>query len=84
MIVDDQEFTRVSRQIQELSAQRDLILREATEKPFHAHVEVAGLEKMIARLQEEIEAYVNRQGPHPAVGDHVGAGPAEHSPSSKR
>ncbi len=82
MIVDDQAFTVVSRQVQELKAQRDLLLREAREKPFHAHMEVAGLEKMIARLQEEIEAYVNRQSGHGVVGDQLVAELTEH-PSSR-
>ena len=82
MIVNDQEFETASRQVQEVKAQRDLILCEAKEKTFHAHVEVAGLEKMIARLQDEIEAYANRQSGHGVIGDRLVADPTEH-PSSR-
>ena len=45
------------RQLEELKAWRDRVLREPAEDPLHMHVEVVGIEKMIARLQEEIAAY---------------------------
>jgi ribosome-binding protein aMBF1 (putative translation factor) len=57
MIANDQELAIVSRQVAELSARRDRVLQTASERPFQAHIETAGLEKMIARLQEEIQAY---------------------------
>jgi HTH-type transcriptional regulator / antitoxin HipB len=57
MIANDQQFAIVSRQIQELKRERDRALEVAAEKPFQAHLEAAGFEKMIARLQEEIEEY---------------------------
>jgi hypothetical protein len=57
MIVNEHELEIVSRQIQELKARRDKVLREGVEQGFQLHVEVAGIEKMIARLQEEIDAF---------------------------
>lgn len=60
MIANDEELGIVCCQLQELKAQRDSLLRAGTEKPFQLHVEVAGMEKMIARLQEEIGAYESR------------------------
>ena len=59
MIANDQEFAVVSRQLQELKEQRDGLLRGGNGQPFHLHVEVAGIEKMSARLQAEIDAYEN-------------------------
>ena len=57
MISNDQELDVVSQQLQQLKLQRDSILRKTSDTPFRLHVEVAGIEKMIARLQEEIDAY---------------------------
>src|SRR5437899_12592000 len=61
MIANDQELGIVFRQRQELKAQRDSLLREGMEKPLQLHVEVAGMEKMIARLREELDAYDSRK-----------------------
>ena len=47
----------VSRQLHELKVQRDSLLRGGNGQPFSLHVEVAGIEKMIARLEAEINAY---------------------------
>lgn len=57
MIANDQQLAIVSRQVEELRTERDRALEAADERPFQAHLEAAGFEKMIARLQEEIEAY---------------------------
>ena len=57
VIANDQEFAMVSRQLQELKARRDKMLREGVAEGFQLHVEVAGVEKMIARLQEEIDTF---------------------------
>src|SRR5947208_13383926 len=57
MIANDQQRVMVSRQLQELEAWRDRVLHDSTQSPFQTRVEVAGIEKMLARLREEIEAY---------------------------
>jgi DNA-binding XRE family transcriptional regulator len=57
MIANDQELAIVARQLDQLKTQREKVLELASEKPFQARVEAAGIEKMIARLEEEIEAY---------------------------
>ncbi len=57
MIADDQQLGIVSRQLQELKAWRDRVLLEPVEDPLQMRVEVAGIEKMMTRLQEEIAAY---------------------------
>ncbi|HEV3085463.1 MAG TPA: hypothetical protein VGY66_37265 [Gemmataceae bacterium] len=59
MIANDQELAVVSRQLQELKARRDKMLREGVAEGFQLHVEVAGVEKMIARLQEEMDTFEN-------------------------
>jgi hypothetical protein len=69
MIANDQERAMVSRQLHELKTQRDNLLRGGNGQPFQLHVELAGLEKMIARLQEEINAYENSAPRHDATGD---------------
>jgi hypothetical protein len=56
MIGNEQEFEIVSEQLQELKGQRDSILGGSGDT-FRSHVEIAGIEKMIARLQEEIDEY---------------------------
>jgi ribosome-binding protein aMBF1 (putative translation factor) len=57
MIANDQELAIVSRQLEELRAWRDRVLKGDRERPFEVHLVAAGIEKMIARLREEIEAY---------------------------
>ena len=57
MIANDQELETVLRQFQELTSQRDSLLREPAPNPFQLHVELTGLEKLMARLQEEIDAF---------------------------
>jgi hypothetical protein len=69
MIANDQELAMVSRQLHELKTQRDNLLCGGNGQPFQLHVEVAGLEKMIVRLQEEINAYENSALRHDATGD---------------
>jgi hypothetical protein len=59
VIANDQELAVVSRQLQELKARRDKMLREGVAEGFQLHVEVAGVEKMIARLQEEMDTFEN-------------------------
>ena len=59
MIANDQELAVVSRQLQELKARRNKMLREGVAEGFQLHVEVAGVEKMIARLQEEMDTFEN-------------------------
>lgn len=71
MIANDQEFEIVSRQLQELKAQRDSLLRGPTQTPFQSHVELAGLEKMIARLQGEMDAYEPSPSKETVAGDNV-------------
>jgi len=56
MIGNEQEFEIVCQHLQELKRQRDAILRGSGDT-FRSHVETAGIEKMIARLQEEIDEY---------------------------
>jgi hypothetical protein len=81
MIVRDEDLIVVSRQLEELKKQRDCLLGEAKENAFQVHVEVAGLEKMIARLQEEIADYENRQRGLATVQDGAVVGRAERPPS---
>ena len=57
MISNAQEFETVLRQIEELRAQRDSLLRDAAANPFQLHIEVTGVEKMMARLQNEISEF---------------------------
>jgi len=57
MIANEQQRSIVSRQLGELGAWRDRVLHDSTQSPFQTRVEAAGIEKMIARLQEEIQAY---------------------------
>ena len=57
MIANVQELETVLRQVLELKAQRDSLMRDPAANPFQLHVEVTGLEKMAARLQEEIDAF---------------------------
>ena len=57
MISNDQDSAIVSRQLQDLRVQRDQLLGGKVDGAFQTHVEVAGIEKMIARLQDEIDAY---------------------------
>ena len=57
MIANEQQRVIVSRQLGELEAWRDRLLHDSTRSPFQTRLEAAGIEKMIARLQEEIEAY---------------------------
>ena len=57
MIANDQELAIVSRQLEELRSWRDQVLKGDRERPFEVHLVAAGIEKMIARLREEIEAY---------------------------
>ena len=69
MIANDQEFAIVSRQLKELKERRDKMLREGVAQGFQLHVEVAGVEKMIARLQEEITVFeTSKQASKLAVG----------------
>ena len=57
MITNHQEFAVASRQLEGLKVRRDKMLREREQPGFELHVEVAGFEKMIARLQEEVAAF---------------------------
>ena len=70
MIANEKEQEIVSRQLRELKAQRDSVLRESTQPAFQSHVELAGLEKMIVRLQAEIDAY-EAPPPKATAGDKV-------------
>jgi hypothetical protein len=60
MIANDQEFAVVSRQLLELKLRRAQLLRDGAADGFQLHIEVTGVEKMIARLQEEIDAFENQ------------------------
>jgi hypothetical protein len=63
MIANQQELEIVSQQLQQLKGQRDSILRRSgDDAPFRSHVEIAGIEKMIARLQQEVDAYEQTKG----------------------
>ena len=57
MIADDHELELVRTQICELKARRDRRLRQNGRDAFQTHLEVAGIEKMIARLEEEVKTY---------------------------
>jgi hypothetical protein len=57
MIANSGELAVVSRQLQDLKARRDKLLRERASEGLQLHVELAGIEKMIARLQEEVDAF---------------------------
>ena len=73
MIANEQQRVIVSRQLGELEAWRDRVLHDTTQSPFQTRVESAGIEKMIARLQEEIEAYESAKAGQipPVVTAHV-------------
>ena len=73
MIANEQQRVIVSRQLGELEAWRDRVLHDTTQSPFQTRVEAAGIEKMIARLQEEIEAYESAKAGQipPVVTAHV-------------
>ena len=44
------------------------MLQKTRDTPFRLHVEVAGIEKMIARLQEEVDEYEkNKTTTHKAL-----------------
>jgi len=60
MIANDTERAVVARQVDQLKADRDALAREGAPDTLATRVEVAGIEKMIARLQEEIDAYEGR------------------------
>ena len=64
MIANEQQRVIVSRQLGELKAWRDRVLHDTTQSPFQTRVEVAGIDKMIGRLQEEIEAYKSAMAGH--------------------
>jgi hypothetical protein len=68
MIANDQELAIVSRQLQELKMRRDRMLRDEEAEGFQLHIEVAGVEKMIARLQEEADAFESLKCNKVAVG----------------
>jgi hypothetical protein len=68
MIANDQELAVVTRQLQELRARRDKMLRDGVAEGFQLHVEAAGVEKMIARLQEEVNAFENSKRSKVAAG----------------
>lgn len=74
MIANVQESETVLRQILELKAQRDSLLRDPAANPFQLHVEVAGLEKLAARLQEEIDAFEAGQTTSSRAGEKIVAG----------
>lgn len=74
MITNAQEFDTVSRQLQELNAQRDALLRDPRANPFQLHVEVAGVEKMMARLQDEINAFEADQARSIRLSEEVASG----------
>jgi len=68
MIANEQQRAIVSRQLEELEAWRDQVLHESPQTPFQTQVEAAGIEKMMARLQEEISDYESaRAGEIPPV-----------------
>lgn len=56
MIANEQQRAIVSRQLGELKEWRDRVLHDSAPSPFRVRVEAAGIEKMVARLQEEIAA----------------------------
>jgi DNA-binding XRE family transcriptional regulator len=62
MIANDQQLAIVSRQLEELTAWRDRLLQEPSESRFQTQLEVSGIDKMIARLREEIAAYEEARG----------------------
>jgi ribosome-binding protein aMBF1 (putative translation factor) len=57
VIANEQQRAIVSHQLQELEEWRERVLRASSQSPFQTQVEAAGIGKMMARLQEEIEAY---------------------------
>lgn len=57
MIANEQQRAIVSRQLGELETWRDRVLRDSTQSPFQTQLEAAGIEKMMARLREEMETY---------------------------
>jgi ribosome-binding protein aMBF1 (putative translation factor) len=68
MIANEQQRAIISRQLGELEAWRERVLHEPTQSPFQTRVEAAGIEKMMARLQEEIAAYESaKAGQTPSV-----------------
>lgn len=57
MIENATAYEVVTEQIEELKARRDHLLHEEGRDAFMLHVEVASIEKMIARLEREIAEY---------------------------
>lgn len=70
MIANDEEFAAVSRQVEELKLRRDQLRRDGGADGFQLHIEVAGVEKMIVRLQEEIDAFENLKARTLTLGKH--------------
>jgi ribosome-binding protein aMBF1 (putative translation factor) len=73
MIANEQQRAIVSRQLAELAERRDRVLQDSTQSPFQTRIEASGIEKMIARLQEEIEEYEGAKAGNlpPVVTAHV-------------
>ena len=71
MITNDQEFENVLCQLQELRSQRDALLRDSAVNPFQLHIEVSGVEKMMARLQDEINAFETAPSRLPGASENV-------------
>lgn len=57
MIENATAYEIVTGQVEELKAWRDRLLHEPGRDPFMLHIEVSGVEKMIARLEREIADY---------------------------
>lgn len=57
MIENATAYVIVTEQVEELKTRRDHLLHEEGRDPFMLHVEVASIEKMLARLEREIAEY---------------------------
>ncbi len=57
MIENQEQLAVVSRQLADLKAWRERVLVEGRGDAFQRELEAAGIEKMIARLQEEVAGY---------------------------
>jgi hypothetical protein len=67
MIANEQQRAIVSRQLGDLEEWRERVLHNSTQSPFQTRIEAAGIEKIIAHLQGEIDTYESAK----ALGYHV-------------
>ena len=60
MISNDAELATVEQQLRELRSRKERTLADKLRDPFSVDLVVSGFEKMIARLQAEVDEYEAR------------------------